>query len=97
MSRGLGQVQMKILEILARSRSDRPHGLLVEEIEQRLSPPPASLAAGRSSIRRALMSMYSADLVEARYWYPNDRGRPKLWVITDVGTEVRRRRSRSST
>jgi hypothetical protein len=102
MSRGLGQVQLKILEILARSRDEanwdeRLHGLLVEEIVQRFSPPLVNSAAGRSSIRRALTSMHSADLVQTRYWYPHDRGQPQLWMITDAGlVEVKRRRSQSA-
>jgi hypothetical protein len=101
MSRGLGQVQLKILEILARSRVEANrevlHGLLVEEIARRFSPPLVNSAAGRSSIRRALTSMHSADLVQTRYWYPHDRGQPQLWMLTDAGlAEVRRRRSRSA-
>jgi hypothetical protein len=99
MSRGLGQIQLTILEILARSRyeanrTERLHGLLVEEIVQRFSPPLVNSAAGRSSIRRALTSMHSADLIQTRYWYPHNRGQPQLWTITDVGlVEVKRRSS----
>jgi hypothetical protein len=101
MSRGLGQVQLRILEILARSHEEgeeeRLGGLLVEEIARRFSPSLVNSAAGRSSIRRALTSMYSAGLVQAPYWYPHGRGQPQLWTITDVGiVEVKRRRPRSA-
>jgi hypothetical protein len=97
-SRGLGQVQLKILAILARYEADgdeRLRGLLVEEIARRFRPSRAMSAAGRSSIRRALVNMRSAGLVQTRHWRPHDQGRPKLWKITNGGmTEAKRRRIR---
>ena len=97
MSKGLGQIQLKILAILARYEADgdeRLRGLLVEEIAQRFRPSRKKSVAGRSSIRRALANMRSAGLVQTRYWRPHDQGRPRLWKITNAGLdEVRRRRT----
>jgi tetratricopeptide (TPR) repeat protein len=94
MSRGLGQLQLAILRVLARYEAGGEStltGLRIEEIANHLGDAGEQSASLCSSTRRALARMSSTGLVNRRY-YPHLQGQPRAWKITDTGMMALERR-----
>lgn len=99
MSRGLGQLQRRILATLA---DDAAGGWLVSDLIEELlgeySPTNSPLVpmmgsahgwtgyySRAASMRRALAALKVAGLVKCDRYYPNRPGCPRVWELTDAG------------